>query len=341
MKRFIAIIIFLLVINLVYAKKVGTLTEVINPYAIEVDGGKLFIVEGPVIYIYSLNDLKLEKKFGRRGEGPEEFMITPQINMGNVMLDIYPEYLLVNSLRRISYFSKDGTYQKEIRANSLWGAYKPLGKQFVGFGSTFMEEGIRYIAIKLYDSSIKKGTVFFKHKVFINPNIEVLPFLIHGPAFYTCDNKMYIEKDKKVVLVYDQEGKNIASLDINQNYEKEKVTKEYKTRYLDYFKTEPALKELYEMIKRDIKFPKYFPGINFFNFADRKLYIIRWTGTKDKRKFAVFDLEGKFLKKALVPFYMKDTILPYAYAIGNGILYQLVENEDTDGKWDLYAADIK
>jgi hypothetical protein len=95
------------------------------------------------------------------------------------------------------------------------------------------------------------------------------------------------------------------------------------------------------MIKRDIKFPKYFPGIKFFNFADRKLYIIRWTGTKDKQKFAVFDLEGKFLKKALVPFYMKDTILPYAYAIGNGILYQLVENKDTEGKWDLHAADIK
>jgi hypothetical protein len=339
-KKLVLFIIFLMVINLVYAKKIGILTDVVNPYSISASKGRLYVVDGPVIFIYSLKDLKLEKKFGKKGEGPEEFRINPQINMGSVMLDVYDEFLLVNSLGKISYYSRDGEYKKEIRSTSVWGAFKPLGKKFAGYGVTVKDE-LRYVETKLYDSDLQKGEGFCLNQVFINIGREVNPFLIHGPAFYTWDNKLYTEKEKDAVEVYDQDGKKIKTLDINQGYKKVAISEKDKKKYLDYFKTEPAFKPIYEEIKKVMKYPDHFPGIKLFYSADKKLYIFRWATQNNKQEIGIFDLNGKLLKNVQVPFYEKDAIFPYAFAIAENILYQLVEDENDEGKWNLFATELK
>ena len=37
---------------------------------------------------------------------------------------------------------------------------------------------------------------------------------------------------------------------------------------------------------------------------------------------------------------MKNLMTAYAYTIKNGIIYQLIENENNEGKWDLHATNI-
>lgn len=49
-----------------------TLAGLNRPSAIEADQYRLFIVEDTSILIYSLEDFKLLKKFGRKGQGPGE-----------------------------------------------------------------------------------------------------------------------------------------------------------------------------------------------------------------------------------------------------------------------------
>ena len=51
---------------------VTKLTELTKPDSIISKNGKLYILERTFIYIYSQDTLKLEKKFGRSGEGPGE-----------------------------------------------------------------------------------------------------------------------------------------------------------------------------------------------------------------------------------------------------------------------------
>ena len=169
---------------------------------------------------------------------------------------------------------------------------------------------------------------------------EVNPFFMIGPGFYTHNNKIYVEKDKKVIQVFNQTGKQIASIDINKGYKKKPVTKDDKTRFINYFKNEPAFKSIYERIKRDIKYYKYFPGIYNFMLADKKLYVFRWNDGSDNREISIFDLNGKLIKTTKKKFYMKDLMIPYAFTIKDGIIYQLVENEDDEGKWDLFATTI-
>ncbi len=339
-RKIIFMFLSILLISFMFGKKIGTITDLINPYSLRVDNGKLYIVEGTSIYIYSLKGLKLENKFGKKGEGPEEFRVAPRTNMGNVNIEIYSDFILVNSLGKISFFSKDGEYQKEIRASGNWRSFKYLGDKFVGFGGFSREKNIQFIHLRIYDDLQKNGIDFFKQQVFFNQG-NVNPFLFHGPNFYTVNGKIYVEKDKNRILVFDKIGNQISSIDVNKGYRKVLVTDKDRSKFLNYFKTHPSFKELYGRVKRDIKLNKYLPGIKLFLFADNKFYLIRWTSSDSKQDIAVFDLNGKLIKKAQTTFLMKDMMIPYAFTISNDLLYQLIENKDEEGNWDLFATPIK
>jgi hypothetical protein len=49
------------------AERKTSCPDILKPEFIQVDGDELFINEGPSIFIYSLKDFKLKKKFGKQG----------------------------------------------------------------------------------------------------------------------------------------------------------------------------------------------------------------------------------------------------------------------------------
>ena len=133
MMRILSNVVILLVLTgVVFAEKVATLSPLKNPYEIQVEKDRLYITEGPVIFIFSANDFKLINKFGKRGEGPQEF----KLNQGNdvVGLHILPDYLQVNSLGRISFFTKDGTF-KRVMMNTGGDWFQPVGKKLPGYAA--------------------------------------------------------------------------------------------------------------------------------------------------------------------------------------------------------------
>ncbi len=167
------------------------------------------------------------------------------------------------------------------------------------------------------------------------------PLYMAGPAYYVVDDKAYIEKDKDSIYVFDKDGENVSTLDINRGYKKVKLTSNDRTKFLDYFKTSPNFKKSYPIIKRDIQFLDYFPGIKYFYIFDKKIYILRWTKDTLKQEIAVFDLNGKLLKNTVAPCHMKDLIGFYPYTISDGKFYQLVENEEKEGHWDMHVTQLK
>jgi hypothetical protein len=330
------------VVSLTYAEKSGSITEVVNPFIMQVEGQQMYIVEGPNIYIYTLRDFKLQKKFGKAGEGPREFRLNPTANMGNAIMDVYPDYILINSLGKLSYFKRDGEYIKEMTTGRGFGVFIPLGNKFLGFGSA-VEDGIEYRTINIYNSKLDERKEFFRQKMFVQWEKGYFNLLeIVGPFFYVCDNKIFIEKNKDSVSVFDNEGKFLHTLDINKDYKKLKFTKRDKEKFMDFVHTDPIFKKFFQDMRDKMKFPEYYPGIQFFHLENNKIYIIRWTKDKDgKSEIWEFDLKGNILKKAWVPFFEKDAITPYAYSIDNGKFYQLVEDIKKEGKWDLYMTEIK
>lgn len=85
------------------------LSDLRNPEKIFVDGDRLYITEFPTVYIYSLTDFRLVKKFGRGGEGPQEFR-------GQIHLSVQPGYIMVQSTGKVSFFTTDGDFKNEFKS---------------------------------------------------------------------------------------------------------------------------------------------------------------------------------------------------------------------------------
>jgi hypothetical protein len=77
-------------VGTVFAGKLATLTGIMKPDSIYIDNRQIYIMENPTFFIYSLEDFRLKKKFGKPGEGPREFK-------GTAPLIPHVEHLLVNS----------------------------------------------------------------------------------------------------------------------------------------------------------------------------------------------------------------------------------------------------
>jgi hypothetical protein len=52
-----------------FGKKLAVLPEVNRPGFIEIDGEKIFILDGVTVKIYSMKDYRFLTKFGKEGQG--------------------------------------------------------------------------------------------------------------------------------------------------------------------------------------------------------------------------------------------------------------------------------
>ncbi len=314
----------------VYADKPVTLPEILKPVDIAVDDEQLYVAEKVTVYIYSLKDYKLIKKFGRRGRGPGEFIrimsLVPQ-----------DDSLLVTSVGHIYFFSKDGTYKKMLRASAFSLYFSPIGDKFVSIG-IHNEKDTTYDVIRLFDSSLKVEKELSRMKSRVqargNGGIGLIPV---SEGCVVCDNKIYIRKVNGLIHCFDAEGKQINTID--PKIQRVKVTDEDKKRYLNYYKNHKKMSFVYHMHKDRIEFPEYFPAIKSLCGTDKNLYVITYNKKNEKLECLALDPDGKLLKKTMLPIRFSDILSTYPFIIKNGKLYQLVENEDEE-TWELHVTTI-
>ena len=156
------------------AKEVVVLKELTYPYNLQISENEIFISEEAQIYIYSLNDFRLIRKIGRKGEGPGEF-ITHKVKP--IQFDIHPECIYVESQVKVSIFDRKGQYKKAIKlpfynAAGLYPAALNNG-YFVGYQyadevipknrrikNDFYGSGTKvFVTINIYNSKFKKITI--------------------------------------------------------------------------------------------------------------------------------------------------------------------------------------
>ncbi len=336
---------FLMLLNFdpVTARELGKIEGIVNPYLmlVDEDSGRLVIVEGVSVSIYDLESRKLIKKFGKRGEGPGEFYVPPRTNMGNVSVQLLPDSsLAVTSVGKLSYFSGDGRFIREIRSSVPWPSFRPLANGYVGRG-TVVDEGINYNTVRLYRSGMEPGPELSRTKSWFTRGREVNPYFMSGPLFYLIGERIYIERDKNFVAVFDHSGTLQKTIDINHSYRKVKVPSGERERWLDYYKRDPVFNDLVQDIRNDLILPDYYPGIRLFCAGGAELVIIRWTGNETGTDVALFDADGGFLYNTVVPFRFKDIMVPEAFAVSKRKIYQLIEDDATEGEWVLHIQDIR
>lgn len=318
--------------TMVYAAKLAALPGLLRPNHLAVDEQQFYVAEKGIVYIYSLEEYGLKGKFGKAGEGPREF----RLNSAGGGLSILPqkEALVLNSIGKISFFTKKGKFIKEIKSPQTSAGFKPIGSRFVGM-NTISAGNKMMVAVNIFDGKLTKIKEMAKMEIVTKGRFE-LP--IPNSGFYVLKNKILIGGGEEFVInIFDADGNKVSS--ISRDYNKLKVTGAYKQAVHHSIKTGRGTKQVYEAIKNLITFREYFPAIQSFWTADEYVYIRTYLEKDGKYEFFVYDLNGKFLKRSFLPIYNRDGINPFPIAVKNNTLYQLVENVDKE-VWELHGEAI-
>ena len=342
-KRTICIVfsLFLFFQSIVLAERIAVLPEINNPgFDFIFDRDQFYVIEGAVVYIYSMRDFKLKKKFGKKGEGPEEFKVRID---DHVYITPWPEYILVESVGKISYFSRDGRFINERRVPSNYSLLQPLSvNKFVGFVNELnKKKRILHQVLGIFDQNLSK----VKEICLCDHNLQEKGLtLLRGTFLF----RLYKESifvslwgGDFILHCYDKNGELKFTIQ-DKKFRKRKVSKKDVERIHDYFKL--YHKEFYAKNKNFIKLKEYWPAIGIF-FIDSDIvyvatYVRKLIQQREMWLFYLYDINGKLLKKVYLPLVDRDIWAPYPYNIYNGKLYQLIENEDTE-QWELHSFPIE
>ncbi|MCP4147935.1 MAG: hypothetical protein GY757_09300 [bacterium] len=317
-----------------YAKKLATIPELLKPGTMAVDNEQFYTVDNCTVFIYSLKDFKLVKKFGKSGEGPREFMAS---NSAEVSVLPQKDYLIVNSLGKVSFYKKDGTFIKEMKSPSpaMSSLIQPIGKDFVGMNFEGSAQD-RFISINLFNEKLEKVKELSR-KQFMDKGAMFFPS--QPPICFALGDKIVIAGEKGFeLIILDKEGKIVTT--IKREYKSQKVTQEYKNGVYDFFKTNQRTKPFFEYLKKNVvKFSEFYPPIQLFFVSDGKIYVQTYLAEGETSEFFIFKGDGKFLKRVLLPYKKRFGLFPFPFAIKNNIFYQLIETDDEE--WELHASKIE
>jgi hypothetical protein len=337
MKKLIFFIFLILVIySLQYPEKVASLPEIMQPKIPQIEGDKLYITENATIYIYSLKDYSFIKKFGKKGEGPGEFMIAPTAN-----LSVFPhkDKLIINSLKKLSFFTKEGEFVKEMKSKGIFsGRFQPLGDKFAGIGVELDDKSV-FTTINIYDTQLNKIKEITR-VIAQSRKSGKIEMLKRSFSFQTYKNKIIATGDTGFSInIFDDSGKLIQK--ITQKYKRRAFTKDDERDFRAYIKRQ--YKENYEQAKHLLVFPDTYPEIGGMFIDNDKIYAWTWKrkdkGEKKLVEFFIFNFKGKLLKKTFIPFAFQNELQPFPPIIKNNKLYQIIENFDEE-EWELHITGL-
>ncbi len=335
------------------SESLGVLEGVLKPSIIDIEKDRLFVMDIEKVHVYDMKDFKLINSFGQKGEGPAEYKIVPDFPLS---LKAFKDFVIVESIDKLSYFSLEGEYIKEKKIMPLLLKVSEIGKNYIGRRLIQPQDGsLSNVSIKIYDSEFKEIKELYKQKFLRQgafPNLRFdmsKDFLLYQIA----DNKIFVEKSDKDFLidVYDFNGNKLY--EIKKEYKKIPISSSEQAVLLKEFEMDPQLQEHLKLFgikwnefSKNFKFdfPDHYPPIKSFDIVNNKIYIKTFR-TKDKKvEIIVMDLQGNVLRTALIEPTTKEWVMALMLGIKletihNDKIYYIQENEDEE--WELFFREIK
>jgi hypothetical protein len=333
MKRAILIFTALLWILpvLMPGKKIASFPELLKPQGMVIENDNIYITEETTIYIYSARDFSLIKKFGKPGEGPQEFLRFVQVTP-------LKDNLLINSMGKISFYTKDGNYIKEIKSSGgINFLFQPLGDKYVARG-VGLEDNTRFESINLFDSELKKIKTLLKKESDTQPTKGVIRLLHSTLQFLTFADRLYVVDGSEFeIKVFDKNAEPLMT--IKRDYQRVKFGQEDKEKIFKEIQSDPRQNQFFDAIKKMSVFPDYYPAIVALFQRDDFIYVMTFKRQGNKYEFFIFNANGDFVKQIFIPFAFRTALTPFPFSIKDNRLFQLVENEDTE-VWELHRSEI-
>ena len=352
MKKVALSVMFLLCVSYCFPQNGGVLTGLNRPGMIRVSNDELYVIEDATVFVYSINDCQLKRKFGKKGEGPGELKVVPTWVNG---ITIFSDTVYAESVDKIVEFSKDGNLKREKKKPAESAKFTPVGNNFVGKKiKRDLSNRMMLITIVLYDSDMNEIKELYRQKFPQQPaqrgvKIELFSDFLN---FQVADNKIFIEKSLKgfVIEVLASDGKPLYQ--IEKKYEQIKVTKKHQWAALEKVKQDPTIKRRlrqfgsWENLTKAMQFtfPDFMPPIQHIDIADKKLYVQTFNVVGNKVEHIVMDLKGKTLGTFYLPELPDPGLKGKAlgvklYTIENKKLYYLKEDQDKE-QWRLHIEEI-
>ena len=312
------------------ATRVVPMPQLVNPDELQVQGDKMFIGEFPYVSIYSTGDFKLLKKFGKKGEGPTEFL-------AYCLPIAVKDRLIVSSQGKVTFFTLDGDYISEKKVNLRGASFKPVGNYY-GVYAYANKDKIDYRAIDLYDNNFNKIKELYRYRLWWQRQGPMQgAYVVDSSRFrFQIMDQYLVWTDMKDFIVYIWDSKTDKIIRAKGKTKSVKITADHKEFYHKHF-NKPRNRQYYLRIKPYFKFPAYFPPIKGFAVADNKVYVYTYQMKGNLTKFYIFNISGKLLNKTFIP--LRGGIRPeqYPFCFGNNKLYQLIEGDE----WQLQITDIQ
>jgi len=314
-----------------------SLENIYQPSMFLVNYDKIYILENATIYIYSLKDFKLVKKFGKAGEGPQEFKYRKDAPMP-MSISFYKNQLLVNSPMKVTYFDMDGNYIRELKVKTVDRILYPFDNKYIGLGSTPGINNRNFMGFTLFENDFnEKKVVFLSDFEVNNPRKIILPLtnFFYKPIY---KGKIYINtsSDEFIINVYDKEGKQAYV--IEKKYPKIKVHANYTKEVLEFIRKSPKFRSGYEYFKKRLKIREYFPPIRDIQMSDDFIYVITFKRNGELWECIKLDLKGNEIGRTFVKLnsYKYLSFYPLLYSVYKENIYSLVEDEE-DETWKIHV----
>ncbi|MCP4219496.1 MAG: hypothetical protein GY765_32980 [bacterium] len=345
MRKLLIIWLMLLCAGIIaHAKKVAEFEEVLKDPFVLLDNKQIYLWSRSSckFYIYSRKDNKKIAEFGRRGEGPGEFMTVTEVSLTK-------DFLVISNFPKVSFFTKKGELVKEIKRPSNAGGFVPIGENFIGASYPSVERKAKKgkTLYSLYDDDLEKikdiRTVQFRKYITYGGKKQQASLLndyfegfVYKDSFYigATDNGFYF-------FVCDQEGNKLY--EISKTYKKRRVTKSDKLHTLDRLRK--AIGEA-EWKKRkmylEYTFPEFYPAYANFYIDNDKIYVFPFPET-NRQGVVIMDLKGNVLKTKYIDHIStaetKACIEMGRFTMRYGKIYYLKDNYEDDNL-ELHAVQI-
>ena len=313
------------------------LEEITQPSMFLVNYNKIYILENASIYIYSLKDFKLIKKFGQAGEGPREFKYRKDTPMP-MSISFHENQLLVNSPNKITYFDLEGNYIRELNVKTVDRILYPFDNQYIGLGSTPGIDHRIFMGFTLFEKDLTvKKVLFISDFEVNNPRKITLPVTnyFYKPLY---KGRIYINtsSDEFRINVYDKEGK--PDYVINRKCPKIEVPATYKNEVLEFIRKSPKFQNGYEYFKKILEIREYFPPIRDLQMSDDAIYVITYKRKGELWECLKLDLKGNEMGRTFVKLNRVKHLVfyPLFYSVFKENIYSLVEDEEEE-IWKLHV----
>jgi len=306
------------------------------PFIFHIDEQKVYVVDKLLknIVIYSRKNYRPLLQFGRPGEGPGEFTDI-------LSAQVYPEFIVISTPIRLSFFSHQGKILKEIKNTTLFPMRKLVNNLII---KRYNGDRISYEILneKLEKKKTLYSTVQKDFPRDSRTNKLIVDLLAHRNHVAITRKYIVIGDSQQGFhfMVFDHDGRLLR--EISRKLNPRRVTAEDKNFIMGAYIADRKALNIWERDKvlKNFVFSNYFPEfIGFFVQYD-KLYVFSYPMSNGKQEVTILDIKGQRFKKKVIHFIGIDYFYSKRYFVYRGVLYYLFDNDETE-KWEIRDVKIE